>query len=58
MKSKKPKQKFKPLNRYDRNVALSKMAFAKNVFDRKAPFDEMDFSHFSSIFIKLRTIFY
>lgn len=44
------------LNRYDRNVALSKMAFAKNVFDRKAPFDEMDFSHFSSIFIKLRTI--
>lgn len=44
------------LNKYDQNVALSKMAFALNVFNRVPPFDAMDFSHFSSVFQKFREI--
>lgn len=41
---------------YERNVALSKMAFAKNVLSQNPPFDQMDFSHFSLIFERFRTI--
>lgn len=46
----------KVLNKYEQNVAMSKMAFARNVFNKIPPFDEMDFSHFSLIFDKLRRI--
>ena len=44
------------MNQYDQNVALSKMAFAMNVYNRKPPFDEMDFSHFAYIFLKIRDV--
>ena len=37
-------------NSKGKNVALSKMAFAKNVLSKTAPFDKMDFSAFSAVF--------
>lgn len=37
-------------NSKGKNVALSKMAFAKNVLAKNAPFDKMDFAAFSAIF--------
>lgn len=44
------------INHYEQSVALSKMAFALNVYKKKPPFDNMDFSHFSLIFDKIRGI--
>lgn len=43
-------------DKYGKNVAMSKVAFATSVLKRNAPFDFMDFSHFRQIFDKLRTI--
>ena len=37
-------------NSKGKNVALSKMAFAKNVLSKTAPFDKMDFSAFTAVF--------
>lgn len=37
-------------NSKGKNVALSKMAFARNVLSKTAPFDKMDFSAFSAVF--------
>ena len=44
------------LDEYENNVALSKMAFAQDVFNKVPPFDQMDFSSFSAIFDKIRLV--
>lgn len=41
---------------FERNVALPKMAFAKYVLNQNPPFDIMDFTYFSLIFERFRTI--
>lgn len=43
-------------NGYNQNVALSKVAFGKNVLNRVPPFDVMDFSHFAPVFEKVRNL--
>ena len=43
-------------DQHERNVALSKMAFAKNVYLQNPPFDVMDFTHFGLIFERIRAL--
>lgn len=44
------------LDQYERNVALPKMTFAKNVLNQVPPFDKMDFTHFGLIFDSILAI--
>ncbi len=44
-------------NSKGKNVALSKMTFARNVLSKAAPFDKMDFSAFSAVFDIIEEIF-
>jgi len=43
-------------NKYNQNVALAKVTFGKNVFNRVPPFDVMNFSHFALVFEKVRNL--